>query len=98
MRKQGVVVPKRELTNQVRYRGDLRIIDTREAAFNRIVKLAQLVRTAGQEQHVDVLYEPQMLWMNDDRFVLTGFERIGEGAAAVDFAQSWLIEVPGSQG
>jgi hypothetical protein len=37
-----------------------------------------------------MLYEPHLLWMNEDRFVLTGFEHLQHGDRAVDYAQSWL--------
>jgi hypothetical protein len=93
MRKAGVAVPKYDLGNQGAARGELSIVDTRENRLNRIVKLARLVCSHGDMQHVYILYEPHLLWMNEDRFVLTGFERVGNGEGAVDFAQSWLCTI-----
>jgi hypothetical protein len=90
MRNAGVPIPKYDLANQGEARGDLQIMDTRENSFNRVVKLARLVCLRGDQEYVQVLYEPHILWMNEDRFVLTGFERIGNGDKAVDYAQSWL--------
>jgi hypothetical protein len=90
MRKAGVAVPKYELRNQGEARGELSVVDTRENHLNRVVKLARLVCSPGDKQHVYTLYEPHLLWMNEDRFVLTGFEHLRHGDQAVDYAQSWL--------
>ena len=93
LRKAGVVIPKYDLRNQREARGDLRIIDTRETGFNRIVKLAQLIRESAHGDDTELLYEPHILWMNEDRFALTGFERIKRDNQLVDFAQSWLCKL-----
>ena len=37
------------------------------------------------------LVEPHIVWANDNRFTLTGFERSKNDAGeSVDYAQSWL--------
>lgn len=93
LRKAGVVIPKYDLRNQLEARGDLRSIDTNETGFNRIVKLAQLIWTGSNGKEIELLYEPHILWMNDDRFTLTGFEQIKRENQVVDFAQSWLCKL-----
>jgi hypothetical protein len=93
MRNAGVTLDKGALKNQGEARGDLSIIDTRENGLNRIVKLAQLVRCSPGEGTIETLYEPHLLWMNEDRFVLTGFERLKQQGKLVDYAQSWLCKV-----
>jgi hypothetical protein len=93
MRKLGIVIPKHDLPNQPELRGDLTIVDTRENSLNRVVKLARHLSRLGDHETVRVLYEPHILWMNEDRFVLTGFERVGEGNHAADYAQSWLCKL-----
>jgi hypothetical protein len=93
MRKLGVAIARRELPNQVESRGELTIVDTRENSLNRVLKLARNVSRFGAHETVHVLYEPHLLWMNEDRFVLTGFERVGEGVSAADYAQSWLCKL-----
>jgi hypothetical protein len=93
MRKLGIVIPKHDLPNQPELRGDLTIVDTRENSLNRVVKLARHLSWLGTHETVRVLYEPHILWMNEDRFVLTGFERVGEGNNAADYAQSWLCKL-----
>jgi hypothetical protein len=52
------------------------------------VKLARHFSRVGAHETVYVLYAPLLLWMNEDRFVLTGFERVGDGKNAADYAQS----------
>ena len=37
-----------------------------------------------------MLYEVHILWMNEQRMALTGFERVQEGGKIVDYAQSWI--------
>jgi hypothetical protein len=94
MRIAGVTLEKGALKNQYETRGDLSIIDTRENGFNRILKLAKLVRGgADLSGYVETLYEPHILWINEDRFVLTGFERRQQDGKLVDYAQSWLCKV-----
>jgi hypothetical protein len=93
MRRLGVVIPKYDLPNQPELRGELTIVDTRENSLNRILKLARHVSRFGDHEMVHLLYEPHILWMNEDRFVLTGFERVGESVNAVDYAQSWLCKL-----
>jgi hypothetical protein len=93
MRIAGVTVPKAALQIQGEARGDLRIIDTGESGFNRIIKLAQLVRGMPGGESIETLYEPHILWMNEDRFVLTGFERQNRDGQVVDYAQSWLCKI-----
>ena len=93
MRKAGVALPKRDLITTGEAKGELSIIDAHEQSFNRIVKIAQHQCGVEGYPHMLQLYEPQLLWMNEDRFVLTGFERIAQGNQTVDYAQSWLVKV-----
>jgi hypothetical protein len=93
MRRLGVAIPKYDLPNQPELRGELTVVDTRENSLNRVLKLARHVSRFGEHETVHLLYEPQLLWMNEDRFVLTGFERVGEGTNAADYAQSWQCKL-----
>jgi hypothetical protein len=86
------------LPREPRSVGELEIIDTREQAFNRIVKLARLTTRYGDKEFISQLYEPHVLWMAGDRFTLTGFERVKKGEQEIDYAQSWLCEVDKGEG
>jgi hypothetical protein len=74
------------------YKGVLVIMDVTDQGLRRPVKLARLhanTRTAAME-----LVEPHIIWANDGKFVLAGFERVrNEAGELVDFAQSWLCEI-----
>lgn len=63
------------------------MLDTRENSYNRIIKLARFLDERGSRL---TLYEAHLLWMNGDRFCLTGFERKQVDGNIVDFAQSWI--------
>jgi len=93
IRNAGVSLDKGALKNQYEDHGELSIVDTRENGFNRILKLAQLVGNGPGAKPVETLYEPHILWMNEDRFVLTGFERRKQDGKLVDYAQSWLCKI-----
>ncbi|WP_165973751.1 hypothetical protein [Paucimonas lemoignei] len=90
MRKAGVAVPRFQLREQPEYFGDLTITDIRDEGLYRIVKQAKLVHQFGDTKRTHLLLEPHILWMNEDRFVLAGFERADVEGKQVEFAQSWL--------
>jgi hypothetical protein len=93
MRTTGIAIPKHELANQVELCGDLRVVDTHETSYNRIIKLAQLVHPP-KGKRIDTLFEVHILWMNEDRFALTGFERVANREGKwIDYAQTWLCKL-----
>lgn len=89
MRNQGVAIPKSRLFdrfNPLR----LGILSLRETTDNQLHRMS---RTAKFESgsYPNYLFDAQILWIEGDRFVLTGFERIGTHNGDAEFAQSWLI-------
>jgi hypothetical protein len=52
--------------------------------------VAKHLSTIGQFDNEPTLFEPQLLWMNEGRFVLAGFERVVRTEVEIDFVQSWL--------
>jgi hypothetical protein len=90
MRRDGVVIPKRRLMEEPGRVGTLSIVEIRENALNRTLKIAKHLSTIGQFENESILFEPQILWMNDGRFVLAGFERVVRTGVETDFVQSWL--------
>lgn len=90
MRRQGIALPKWAIREAVEYKGVLTIYDTRENSYNRILKIAKHVQQLGESKTIHTLYDPHIIWMNDDKFVLAGFERIQMHEGVTDFAQSWL--------
>ena len=92
MRKAGVAVERRMLSDRytVKYSGCLVIMDVTDQGLRRPVKVARLTRPDRPGPGLELL-DPHIVWANDGKFTLAGFERVtnGEGQA-VEFAQSWL--------
>lgn len=93
MRTCGVPVPKRSMPQEPRHRGDLSIGERKSDDLQRVVRYARLEGHAGEPAFSPILYDPQVLWMHDDRFVLTGFERVTTLLGVADHMQSWLREI-----
>ena len=92
MRKLGVAIERRMLADRytVSHRGRLVIQDTTDQGLRRQVKIARLHLPGMPEVRAELL-DPHILWINDGRFVLAGFERVrSEDGTTVEYAQSWL--------
>lgn len=90
MRAYGIEVPRRRVLDGTRYEGDLSIGTVTDQGMHRPVCVARLRELDGTQIKIE-LVEPRILWMEQDRFVLTGFERIrNQAGMKVDYAQSWL--------
>jgi hypothetical protein len=94
LRMGGVTLPSRVLGDRAAPRfGDLRILDTDDQGLRRPVKLARLMEHNTQMIR-ETLIDPRILWCGDNRFMLTGFERIrNRHDEVVEYAQSWLCEI-----
>jgi hypothetical protein len=93
MRHAGVAVPKYALKEQVRWNGDLEILDVRDDGVSRVIKTARLTDHSWGDKRIEILYEPHIVWMNEGRFTLQGFERVLVEGKVVEYAQSWLCTV-----
>ncbi len=93
MRREGVALPKYAIKDAVRWRGELVIMDVRDEGVNRVIKTARLAEQSYEEKRVEILYEPHIVWMNEGRFTLQGFERVLKEGKIVEYAQSWLCQV-----
>ena len=90
MRRQGVALPKGQLSREIVREGILTIMDTRDNQLHRMVKVATLARPDDLKSVIYELIEPHIIWVNEDRFMLTGFEHEKVGDSFADYAQSWL--------
>ncbi len=92
MRQAGVAVERRMLNDRytVKYRGHLLIMDVTDQGLRRPVKVARLMQPDKPLPNLELL-DPHIVWANDGKFTLAGFERTtnAEGKV-VEFAQSWL--------
>ena len=92
MRVKGVALERRMLTDRytLAHSGRLVILDTTDQGLRRPLKVARLHLPGMPEVRAELL-EPHILWVNDGRFVLAGFERVrNEAGETVEYAQSWL--------
>lgn len=91
MRNRGVEVDRRALREVAGTPGQLTIMVTTDQGLNRPCKIARLIQ--GELVRAE-LRDVEILWMNDDRFTLTGFEQVkNEAGQAVDYRQSWLVSL-----
>jgi len=89
MRKAGVEIDRRVLGQAVGQRGVLVIIDVTDQGLRRPCKVARLLQ--GDSIRCE-LSDVHIVWLNERRMTLTGFERgKSEAGQVADYAQSWLV-------
>ena len=92
MRSAGVAVERRMLNDRytVKHYGMLVIMDVTDQGLRRPVKVARLSQTGRPGPYLELL-DPHIVWANDGKFTLAGFERTtNPEGKVVEFAQSWL--------
>lgn len=91
MRNKGVEQERRALRDLLGHRGILVIMDVSDEGLRRPAKVARLMQ--GRDVRHE-LTDVHIVWCNDGRFVLAGFERnVNEEGKPVDHAQSWLCSL-----
>lgn len=93
-RRDGVAYERGELRRAPCTEGDLQVVDTRENNLNRIVKVAKLTTAYSTLE----LLECHIVWMNENKMCLSGFERVFKDGKVVDYAQSWVCLIDQEQG
>ena len=92
MRSGGVAVERRMLNDRytVKHYGMLVIMDVTDQGLRRPVKVARLTQPGRPGPFMELL-DPHIVWANDGKFTLAGFERTTNAEGnVVEFAQSWL--------
>jgi hypothetical protein len=90
LRKEGVDLPRHLIREQHRQLGHLEVLDVRDDGVGRTIKVAR--QASVHSDFTLTLYDPQLLWLNEARFTLTGFERVKyNDGRTVNYAQSWLV-------
>jgi hypothetical protein len=95
-RRAGVALPRYEVNAYPGHRGELSIRDERDEGLYRIVKVARLTcgsSAEGAKPFTYALYDPHIVWMENGRFTLHGFERSYEDGKRIEYAQSWLCKI-----
>jgi hypothetical protein len=90
MRRDGVVIRKSSLSEQTEYKGYLTINDTQQNHLHRMAKTARLFKDVECEQPIETLIEPALVWVNEERIMISGFEHVRRSEMEIDYAQSWL--------
>ena len=89
MRKAGVEIDRRMLGQAVGQRGVLLIVDVTDQGLRRPCKVARLLQDGSVRSE---LADVHIVWLNERRMTLTGFERgVSDAGQVADYAQSWLI-------
>lgn len=88
MRDKGVELDRRVARDGIAHRGLLVIMDSTDQGLRRPAKVARLMQ--GMEIRHE-LVDVHIVWCNEGRLTLSGFERQRNGdGRQVDYAQSWL--------
>ncbi len=77
-------------------RGILHVCDKRDTINHRTTRVAELAQVEDLSGSQWLLFDAQLVWAKDTMFLLSGYERRIEGIdTATDYAQSWLVRLPG---
>ena len=90
MRRRGVSLRKSMLQDEPGRQGYLNIMETQQNHLHRTAKTARLFSDKQEQQLICSLIEPSLVWANDERFMLSGFEHYVDNGVDIDYAQSWL--------
>ena len=91
MREKGVEHDRRHAQNLPAHRGMLVIMDVSDQGLRRPAKVARLMQGSDIRHE---LTDVHIIWCNDGRFTLAGFERHANAAGKpADYAQSCLCSL-----
>lgn len=89
MRNRGVEIDRRILRDATSTRGHLVIADITDQGLHRPWKVARLLK--GEMIRAE-LKDVSLVWANENRMTLAGYEKIqNEAGQPTDYRQSWLI-------
>jgi hypothetical protein len=94
MYQDGVETSKREFLERFDYqtKGVLLLTDSTNQGLNKLAKVASF-QNARPGSTTETLHDPVLTWVNEERFVLAGYERKLIDGKTVRYAQSWLCRV-----
>ena len=96
LRNRGVELGKRVVRDATGTRGQLIIADITDQGLHRPCKTARLLQ--GEMVRAE-LKDVSIVWANDGRMTLAGFERVmSELGQVVDYRQSWLVFIDSETG
>ena len=94
MRRDGIRIDRRDLFNQPRHRGDLRVEQHTDDLLGRASYVARLIDPSAPiaSDVLPPLYDVRLVGMSQLAFVLAGIERQTGRAFVRELGQSWLIQ------
>ncbi len=88
MRMNGVEIDRRALRETFGHPGQLLVMDVSDQGMRRPVKVARLLHEGRIRLELNDVH---IVWLNEGRMTLSGFERQQNDAGRpVDYCQSWL--------
>jgi len=88
MRINGVEIDRRALRETFGHLGQLLVMDVSDQGMRRPMKVARLLQDG---KTIFELNDVHIVWLNDGRMTLSGFERHrNQAGQTVDYCQSWL--------
>ena len=87
----GIEIPRGKLNDRyaVAKEGTLVVTEGTDQGRHRVMRIARF-EFGELDWMKAILYDPQLLWINNGRFLLKGFERVRVNDKLVEYAQSWL--------
>lgn len=89
LRRDGVDLKIKELRDEAPHVGMLRVEEARDPRLSRQVVRARLLTPGTDKDVLRELVDARLLWADDGKMRLTGFEQEG----AVSYAQTWSVEM-----
>lgn len=91
LRQHGRNLNRQELEGIPAHVGLLKVLEGRDPEFGRSVTLARLLDPVNgiETDILPELTDARLLWVNDKKMRIGGFERIQD----VDYAQTWALEL-----
>jgi len=89
LRRDGIDLKSKELRDEPPHVGLLRVEEARDPRLSRQVVRARLLTPGTDKDILRELLDARLLWADDGKMRLTGFEQDG----AVSYAQTWSVEM-----
>lgn len=89
LRRDGIDLKIKELRDEAPHVGMLRVEEARDPRLSRQVVRARLLTPGTDKDVLRELVDARLLWADDGKMRLTGFEQEG----AVSYAQTWSVEM-----
>lgn len=93
MRNKGIARRKADIADPhgARYEGELSLSETTDQGLHRLCVVA--THRYFDSLYTHQLFDARLVWIEGQRLMLTGFERVKSEFGVIEYAQSWLCLV-----